>query len=59
MSNHFQTTHPKNSFDVTVTFDEDFRLVNATYDDGEDVELNDVIKSHLQADIDFFVKGQE
>lgn len=59
MNNQLQTTHPKNSFDVTVEFDEDFKVVNAKYDDGEDVEMNDVIKSHFQADIDLYVKGQE
>ena len=56
MCNQFlTTTHPKNSFDVTVEFDEDHRLVNAVYDDGEDVELTDAVKSHLQDDIDRFV----
>ena len=58
LNNTFQTTHPKNGFDVNVTFDEDFRVVGATYDDGEDIEMNNVIKSHLQADVNHFVKGE-
>ena len=56
MCNQFlTTTHPKNGHDVTVEFDENHRLVNAEYDDGEDVELTDVVKSHLQDDINHFV----
>ena len=54
MSKHFQTMHPRNGFDVIVEFDEDKRLVGATYTDGEDVELTEVVKIHLQSDIDIF-----
>lgn len=51
MSNSFATTHPKNGYDVTITYDEDFKLTSAVYDDGEEVALNASIKAKLQADI--------
>lgn len=55
MSNtFFTTTHPKNGYDVTVELDEDFRVVNATYDDGEDVDMTPVIKEHFQSDANLF-----
>ncbi len=57
MSNYFQTTHPTNGYDVTVEYDEDKRLVNAVYDNDEDVELTPSVKAHLQADIDNFVQN--
>lgn len=50
----FNTTHPKNSFDVTVEYDEDLRFVDAVYDDGEDVDITPAIKSHFQSDINVF-----
>lgn len=55
MSQFLQTTHPKNGHDVNVEFDEDHRFVGATYDDGEDVDITPVIKSHFQDDINRFV----
>ncbi|WP_338853888.1 hypothetical protein WE348_21745 (plasmid) [Alteromonas macleodii] len=54
----FQSTHPKNIHDIIVEYDADLRLVNATYDDGEDVELTDSVKSHLQDDINHFASFQ-
>jgi len=55
----FQSTHPKNGHDVYIGFDEDQRLVAATYTDGEDVELTDMVKSHFQSDIEIFCKHDE
>jgi spore coat polysaccharide biosynthesis protein SpsF (cytidylyltransferase family) len=58
MSNKFfVTTHPKNSYDITVEYDEDYRLVNAVYtSDDEEIEMSDSIKSYLQVDINNYVK---
>ncbi|APE04065.1 hypothetical protein BM526_19030 (plasmid) [Alteromonas mediterranea] len=54
----FETTHPKNSHNVIVEYDANLRLVNATYEDGEDVDLTDVVKAHLQDDINHFASFQ-
>ena len=55
MYNFFETTHPKNGYDIVVHYDEDCKLVSADYGDGECVELTSAIKASLQADIDAFV----
>jgi hypothetical protein len=58
MSNKFfSATHPKNGCDVVVKYDEDFRFVDATYDDGETVDLTDRIKSQFQDDITHYCQG--
>lgn len=59
MNRFFQSTHPKNGHDVNIEFDEDQRLVAATYTDGEDVELTNMVKSHFQSDIEIFCKDEE
>lgn len=59
MNRFFQTTHPKNGHDVNIEFDEDHRLVAATYTDGEDVELTDMVKSHFESDIKAFCKDED
>lgn len=56
MSNALATTHPKNGYDVTLTYDEDYKLTSAVYDDGEDVGLNASIKAQFQADIDTYCR---
>lgn len=49
------TTHPKNNSNVVVTYDDKKLLIKATYkDNGEEIEMTDAIKLHLQHDIDSF-----
>ena len=57
MSNYFCSTHPKNGLDVTIEYDEDFRLVDATYSDDESVDLTPHTKASLQADIDSYINS--
>jgi hypothetical protein len=54
MYNFFETTHPKNGYDIVVHYDETGKLVSAEYGDGECVEVTSSIKATLQADIDAF-----
>lgn len=51
------TTHPKNGHNVTVEFNEDLRVVNATYDDGEEIEMTPAIQEHLQADVNTYARN--
>lgn len=57
MTNFFQSTHPKNGDDITIEYDEDHRLVNATYDNEEEVDITPRVKASLQSDIDTFVSN--
>ncbi len=47
----FETTHPVTSEDVRVVVDEDFRVTEAYFDDGEEVDLHqDGVRGALQVD---------
>lgn len=49
---YFEATHPKNGSDVTIAYDEDLKLVSATYSsDGEEVDLTDSIKQRFLSEI--------
>lgn len=56
MSHFFETSHPENGFDVVVCFDEDNRLVSASYSDDADVPLTPTVKEALQTEIDAYCK---
>lgn len=57
MSKHFEANHPVDGSDIVVEYDEDGRLVGATYQgDDADVDLSDSnVKSKIQADIDLYL----
>jgi hypothetical protein len=59
MSNTLITGHPKTGENVTLVCDDKFKLVSATYDDGEAVELTDRCLFDFQHDINFFIKGDD
>lgn len=60
MIKSLETTHPKNGYDVVLTFDSvDFKLLTAEYTDGESVELTERIKNDFQADIERFAKDDD
>jgi hypothetical protein len=49
MSEHFDTNHPKNGLDITITMDEDLNLMHATYrDNNENVAITPELKNQLQ-----------
>ncbi|MBD80305.1 MAG: hypothetical protein CL840_15425 [Crocinitomicaceae bacterium] len=60
MSNHFEANHPIDGSDIVVEYDDDGRLVGATYQgDGLDVDISDgVIKNKIQADIDHYLDAE-
>lgn len=52
----FETVHPKNGCDVTLTLDEDCKVLSAVYSsDDEEVDLTDSVKSAFQSDADAYV----
>ena len=53
--NTLKTTHPKNNQDVIISFDEELIIISATYTDGEEVEMTDVVKSHFEQDLFMFI----
>jgi hypothetical protein len=53
-----QSVHPKNGHDVIVAF-KDYRLTGVAYADGEDVDLNPMLTSIFQAEIDEVAKAMK
>ena len=52
------TGHPNSNENVTIMCDENYKLVSATYEDGEEVELTDRCIHDFQHDINFYIKGE-